>query len=56
MQNAPADATANVSVTDSKLVVPKTGGYVMYLYIAGAASLLIGGTMLLLIKRNKKNK
>ena len=56
VQNAPADATANVSVTDSKLVVPKTGGYVMYLYIAGAASLLIGGTMLLLIKRNKKNK
>ena len=56
VQNEPTDATAKVSVTDTKLIVPKTGGYVMYLYFAGAASLIIGGTMLILIKRNKKNK
>ncbi len=45
----------SVTVTDTKLIVPQTGGYVMYLYIAGAASLVLGGVMLVIIKRCKKN-
>ena len=55
VQNAPANGTASVTVTDTKLIVPQTGGYVMYLYIAGAASLVLGGVMLVIIKRCKKN-
>ena len=55
-QNAPSNGTASVTVTDTKLIVPQTGGYVMYLYIAGAASLVLGGAMLLIIKRSKKNR
>lgn len=56
VQSAPANGTASVTVTDTKLIVPQTGGYVMYLYVAGAASVVLGGVMLVLIKRNKKNK
>ena len=56
VQNAPTNGTASVTVTDTKLIVPQTGGYVMYLYIAGAASLVLGGVMLVIIKRSKKNK
>ncbi|MEE0873132.1 MAG: SpaH/EbpB family LPXTG-anchored major pilin [Ruminococcus sp.] len=55
VQNAPTNGTASVTVTDTKLIVPQTGGYVMYLYIAGAASLVLGGVMLFIIKRSKKN-
>ena len=55
VQNAPANGTASATVTDTKLIVPQTGGYVMYLYIAGAASLVLGGVMLVIIKRCKKN-
>lgn len=55
VQNAPTNGTASVTVTDSKLIVPQTGGYVMYLYIAGAASLVLGGAMLFIIKKSKKN-
>ena len=55
VQNAPSNGTASVTVTDTKLIAPQTGGYVMYLYIAGAASLVLGGAMLLIIKRCKKN-
>lgn len=55
VQNAPTNGTASVTVTDTKLIVPQTGGYVMYLYIAGAASLVLGGVMLIIIKRSKKN-
>ena len=55
VQNAPTNGTASVTVTDTKLIVPQTGGYVMYLYIAGAASLVLGGVMLVIIKRSKKN-
>ena len=56
VQSAPANGTASVTVTDTKLIVPQTGGYVMYLYVAGAASVILGGVMLVLIKRSKKNK
>ena len=55
VQNAPTNGTASVTVIDTKLIVPQTGGYVMYLYIAGAASLVLGGVMLVIIKRSKKN-
>lgn len=55
VQNAPTNGTASVTVTDTKLIVPQTGGYVIYLYIAGAASLVLGGVMLFIIKRSKKN-
>lgn len=55
VQNAPTNGIASVTVTDTKLIVPQTGGYVMYHYIAGAVSLVLGGVMLIIIKRSKKN-
>ncbi len=55
VENAPADGLASVTVTDTKLIVPQTGGYVQYVYLAGVISLLLGGTMFL-ISRRVKNK
>ena len=53
VENAPADGTAIVTVTDTKLIVPQTGGYVVYLYIAGAVSLLIGGVLFFISRKIK---
>ena len=54
VENAPADGTATVTVTDTKLIVPQTGGYVVYLYIAGAVSLIIGGVLFVISRKTKK--
>ena len=54
VKNCPADGAAVVTVTDTKLIVPQTGGYVMYLYIAGAVSLILGGVLFALSHRTKK--
>ena len=54
VKNCPADGAAVVTVTDTKLIVPQTGGYVMYLYIAGAVSLILGGVLFALSRRTKK--
>ena len=53
VENAPKDGFASVTVTDTKLIVPQTGGYVQYVYLAGVISLLIGGTMFLVSRRVK---
>lgn len=53
VENAPKDGFASVTVTDTKLIVPQTGGYVQYVYLAGIISLLIGGTMFLVSRRIK---
>ena len=53
VENAPKDGFASVTVTDTKLIVPQTGGYVQYVYLAGVISLLIGGTMFLVSRRIK---
>ena len=51
VENAPKDGFASVTVTDTKLIVPQTGGYVQYVYLAGVLSLLIGGAMFLVSRR-----
>lgn len=57
VDNAPADGFASVTVTDTKLIVPQTGGYVQYVYFTGVVSLCIGGAMFLVSRRLKrKNK
>lgn len=53
VENAPADGYSTVTVTDTKLIVPQTGGYVQYVYLAGVISLLIGGAMFLVSRRIK---
>ena len=55
VENAPKDGFASVTVTDTKLIVPQTGGYVQYVYLAGVISLLIGGAMFL-VSRKIKNR
>lgn len=54
VKNCPADGAAVVTVTDTKLIVPQTGGYVMYLYIAGAVSLILGGVLFVISRKAKK--
>jgi len=53
VENAPADGYSTVTVTDTKLIVPQTGGYVQYVYLAGVISLLIGGAMFLVSRRQR---
>lgn len=53
--NAPADGYATVTVTDTKLIVPQTGGYIHFVYLAGVISLIIGGAMFLVSRRVKKS-
>ena len=53
VENAPKDGFASVTVTDSKLIVPQTGGYVQYVYLAGVLSLIIGGAMFLVSHKIK---
>ena len=55
VENAPKDGFASVTVTDTKLIVPQTGGYVQYVYLAGVLSLIIGGAMFL-VSRKIKNR
>lgn len=56
VENAPADGFASVTVTDTKLIVPQTGGYVQYVYLAGVISLLIGGVFFFVSRRVKNSK
>lgn len=57
VENAPANGYSTITVTDTKLIVPQTGGYVQYVYLAGVISLFVGGAMLLVSRRVKnKNK
>ena len=53
VENAPKDGFASVTVTDTKLIVPQTGGYVQYVYLAGVLSLIIGGAMFLVSHKIK---
>ena len=53
VENAPADGYSTVTVTDTKLIVPQTGGYVQYVYLAGIISLIIGGAMFLVSRRQR---
>lgn len=46
---------AKVDVTDSKVTLPQTGGYVYYLYIVGIALVSVSAIALVLIRRKKKN-
>ena len=55
VQNAPANGVSTVTVTDTKLIVPQTGGFVAYIYIAGAVSLVLGGLIIFGLRRTKKN-
>ncbi len=55
VENAPKDGFASVTVTDTKLIVPQTGGYVQYVYLEGVLSLIIGGAMFL-VSRKIKNR
>ena len=47
------DTFANNTWVENALIVPQTGGYVQYVYLAGVISLLIGGAMFLVSRRIK---
>lgn len=53
--NSPVDGYASCTVTDSKLVVPKTGGHVQYFYIVGATLIVAGASILVLSRKKKAN-
>lgn len=55
VKNSPADGYATCTVTDTKLIVPQTGGYVWILYAAGAVLVLAGLSLLIFTKAKKKN-
>ena len=56
VKNSPADGYATCTVTDTKLIVPQTGGYVWILYAAGAVLVLAGLSLLIFTKAKKSNK
>lgn len=53
VQNAPENGIATVTITDTVATFPQTGGYVQYLYIAGAA-LIISTLVIYGFTRRKK--
>lgn len=55
VQNCPIDGYATCTVTDAKITLPQTGGYVKYVYLAGAGLLVLAGVFFLL-GRKKLNK
>lgn len=55
VKSSPADGYATVTVTDTKLVVPQTGGYVWVLYVVGAVS-VVGGLAIFFVAKNSKKK
>lgn len=54
VENAPADGISTVTVTDTKLIVPQTGGYVSLVYAIGILSLIVGGALFVVSKKTKK--
>lgn len=55
INQCPNNGIATVDVTDSKVTLPSTGGYVIYYTITGIALISIGSISLILLKK-KKNK
>ncbi len=55
VNHCPENGIATVDVTDSKVTLPQTGGYVYYLYIVGIALVSVSAIALVLIRRKKKN-
>ena len=55
VNQCPNNGIATVDVTDSKVTLPSTGGYVIYYTITGIALISIGSISLILLKK-KKNK
>lgn len=53
VKSSPADGYATVTVTDTKLVVPQTGGYVWVLYVIGAVSVAVGLAIFFVAKKKK---
>lgn len=56
VKNAPENGYATCTVTDTKLIVPQTGGYVWILYVVGAVSLIAGLSLLVISKKAKAQK
>lgn len=54
VKNSPADGYATCTVTDTKLIVPQTGGYVWMLYATGAVLVLAGLSLFVVTKAKKK--
>ncbi|MDY4085434.1 MAG: prealbumin-like fold domain-containing protein, partial [Ruminococcus bromii] len=54
VKNSPADGYATCTVTDTKLIVPQTGGYVWVLYATGTVLVLAGLSLLIFTKAKKK--
>lgn len=55
VKNSPADGYATCTVTDTKLIVPQTGGYVWMLYATGAVLVLAGLSLFVVTKAKKKS-
>lgn len=56
VSNCPQDGYATCTVTDTKVSLPQTGGYVGYIYFAGAALIILGGSALLISKKKKEKE
>lgn len=54
VDHCPAEGKASVTVTDTKVFLPKTGGRVEIVYAVGGALLLLSGVALFFLKRSKK--
>lgn len=53
IQNAPENGTACCTVTDTKVTLPQTGGYVRYIYFIGGVLILLGSIMYYVSKKAK---
>ena len=55
--NSPADGYATCTVTNSKITLPQTGGYVKYIYVIGSILLLSSAILFtVIIRKREKNK
>lgn len=54
VSNCPQNGYATCTVTDSKVSLPVTGGYVRYIYFAGAALIILGSSVLFINKKKIK--
>lgn len=54
VSNCPENGYATCTVTDSKVSLPSTGGYVGYVYLVGAALIILGSSALFICKRKKE--
>lgn len=54
VKNCPVDGYAECTVTNIKVSLPQTGGYVFYVYLAGVGLILIAGVIFLFLRKKPR--